>query len=323
MLIRRGADIASSEITPESVYWNRRAFMLAASGLAASTSLSALSGKMAFGRSAQATKGPYDTTESVTPYEYATTYNNYYEFGTSKGDPAIYAGSFRSKPWKVAVEGLVRKPAVYDLDDLIKGLTLEDRIYRMRCVEGWSMVIPWRGFPLAALINRLEPLPSAKFVEFRTILAPDQMRGQQPGFWAGGLEWPYVEGLRLDESMNPLTLMVTGIYGKPLPNQNGAPWRLVVPWKYGFKGIKAIDRIRFVEKQSTTSWMKAWSRAYGFYANVNPRVDHPNHSQARERRLGEPWNPFLGDTSRPTLMFNGYADQVASMYAGMDLTRNY
>jgi sulfoxide reductase catalytic subunit YedY len=320
MWIRRASDIPSSEITPESIYRNRREFLKAA-GLLASASVAALSGTAIVSEGAQ--KGPYDTTETVTPYAYATSYNNYYEFGTSKDEPAIYAVDFKSKPWKVSVEGLVKKPAVYDLDDLIKGFTLEDRIYRMRCVEGWSMVIPWRGFPLAALIKRLDPTASARYVEFNTIHAPDQMRGQQSRLLSGGLEWPYVEGLRLDETMNPLTLIATGIYGKALPNQNGAPWRLVAPWKYGFKGIKAIVRIRFVDKQPVTSWMKAWPRAYGFYANVNPTVDHPNHSQAREQRLGEPWNPFRGDTRRPTLMFNGYADQVASMYAGMDLRRNY
>jgi sulfoxide reductase catalytic subunit YedY len=321
MWIRRASDIPSSEITSESVYRNRREFIKAA-GLLATASVAALSGRPMLLEAAQ--KGPYDTTETVTPLAYATSYNNYYEFGTSKDDPAIHAVNFKSKPWKVSVEGLVKKPAAYDLDDLFKGFTLEDRIYRMRCVEGWSMVIPWRGFPLASLIKGLEPAPSARYVEFVSILAPDQMRGQQSSRLGGGLIWPYVEGLRLDESMNPLTLMATGIYGKALPNQNGAPWRLVVPWKYGFKGAKAIVKIRFVEKQPVTSWMTAWPKAYGFYSNVNPEVDHPNHSQAHERRLGEPWNPFRGDnSSRPTLMFNGYADQVASMYAGMDLRRNY
>jgi len=320
MWIRRASDIASSEITPESVYRNRREFLKAA-GLLASASVAALSGTTMLSKASQS--GPYDTTETVTPYAYATSYNNYYEFGTDKEDPAIYAVNFKPRPWKVSVEGLVKKPAVYDLDDLIKGFTLEDRIYRMRCVEGWSMVIPWHGFPLAALIKRLEPAASAQYVEFTTIHSPDQMRGQQSRLLSGGLEWPYVEGLRLDESLNPLTLIATGIYAKPLPNQNGAPWRLVAPWKYGFKGIKAIVRIRFVDKQPVTSWMKAWPKAYGCYSNVNPSVDHPNHSQAHERRLGEPWSLFRGDAPRPTLMFNGYADRVGAMYAGMDLRRNY
>jgi len=307
MLIKRPSDIPSSEITPENVYTNRRQF---------------LQTSFAFLAAGQA-RGPYDTTEPVTPYADATSYNNYYEFGTDKRHPARYAGSFKTKPWTVRVEGLVKKPANYNLEDLIKGLTTEDRIYRMRCVEGWSMVIPWRGFPLADLIKRLEPLPSAKYVEFKTLHAPDQMRGQAPGFWAGGLNWPYTEGLRLDEATNPLTLIATGIYGRTLPNQNGAPWRLVTPWKYGFKGIKAIVRMRFVEKQPISSWMEAFPEAYGFYANVNPSVDHPNFSQATEQRLGEPWSLFAGNTRRATLMFNGYAAQVASMYRGMDLRRDY
>jgi len=313
MLIRRASDIPSSQITPESVYTNRREFMKAGFAFLGAGAMQSRSGA----------PGPYDTTEPVTPYADATSYNNYYEFGTDKSNPARYASSFKTKPWTVSVEGLVKKPAQYNLEDLIKGLSTEDRVYRMRCVEGWSMVIPWRGFPLADLIKRLDPLPSAKYVEFKTIHAPAQMRGQTSSFLGGGLEWPYTEGLRLDEATNPLTLIATGIYGKPLPNQNGAPWRLVTPWKYGFKGIKAIVRIRFVEKQPVSSWMEAWPEAYGFYANVNPTVDHPNHSQAREQRLGEPWSPFSGKTLRPTLMFNGYTAQVASMYAGMDLRKYY
>jgi sulfoxide reductase catalytic subunit YedY len=312
MLIRQASDIPASEITPESVYLNRREFMKAMSAAVLATTAVP-----------QTAKGPYDTTERVTPWEHATTYNNYYEFGTGKDEPAQYAGNFKTKPWTVAVEGLVKKPTVYNLEDLIKGLATEDRVYRMRCVEGWSMVIPWRGFPLASLIKRLEPLPSAKYVEFKTILAPDQMRGQRTSSLGGDLNWPYVEGLRLDEATNPLTLIATGIYGRPLPNQNGAPLRLVTPWKYGFKGIKAIVKIRFMEKQPISSWMEAWPQAYGFYANVNPTVDHPRHSQAREERLGEPLSLFARDTKRATLMFNGYAAQVASMYSGMDLRKNY
>jgi sulfoxide reductase catalytic subunit YedY len=312
MLIKQASDIPSSEITPESVYTNRREFM--------KTGFAFIAGAM---QSRAGISSPYDTTEPVTPYTDATSYNNYYEFGTDKRHPARYAGNLKTKPWTVSVEGLVKKPARYNLEDLIKGLATEDRIYRMRCVEGWSMVIPWRGFPLADLIRRLEPLPSAKYLEFKTIHAPDQMRGQTSRFLGGGLNWPYTEGLRLDEAMNPLTLIATGIYGRPLPNQNGAPWRLVTPWKYGFKGIKAIVRIRFVDTQPTSSWMEAWQAAYGFYANVNPNVDHPNHSQATEQRLGEPWNLFTGNARRPTLMFNGYTAHVASMYEGMDLRRNY
>src|SRR5262249_40992978 len=228
MLIQRATDIVSSEITPESVYVNRREFMKAAllvPGIAAVAQ-------------------NFNTTEKVTPCENATTYNNYYEFGADRTDPWHNSGSFQTKPWTVSVEGLVKKPAKYDLDDLIKGLTLEDRVYRMRCVERWSMVIPWRGFPLAALIKRLQPDASAGYVEFQTIVAKDQMRGQRSRILGGGLNWPYIEGLRMDEAMHPLTMIATGIYGKPLPNQNGAPLRLVVPWKYGFKGIKSIVTIR-------------------------------------------------------------------------------
>jgi sulfoxide reductase catalytic subunit YedY len=309
MLIRQATDIPSSEITPERIYQNRREFLKASAALL----LPAI----------QSTRGAFDTTEKVTPYKDATTYNNYYEFGTGRDDPSKNAVNFRIKPWTVSVEGLVKKPATYDLDTLIHDLTLEDRVYRMRCVERWSMVIPWRGFPLAALIKRLEPSPSARYLEFKTILARDQMPGQRSRFLAGGLNWPYKEGLRMDEAMHPLTIIATGIYGKPLPNQNGAPLRLVVPWKYGFKGIKAIVAIRFVEQQPVSSWMDSWPDAYGFYANVNPNVEHPRWSQSREQRIGETSNLFLGGGVRPTLMFNGYADQVSQLYAGMDLRKNY
>lgn len=316
MLIRRASDIPSSEITPENVYRNRREFLKTASlAFAATAAGSLLPGcaKASAVEEAQSTgTSPFNTNEKQTPFEDIASYNNYYEFGADKSDPAANAGKFKTKPWTVSVEGLVKKPAKYDLDDLIKGMPTEDRVYRMRCVEGWSMVIPWRGFPLAELIKRLEPLPSAKYVEFKTILAPDQMPGQRRGI----LHWPYTEGLRMDEATNPLALIATGIYGKPLPNQNGAPLRLVTPWKYGFKGVKAIVSIRFQEKQPFTAWMEATPQEYGFYANVNPKVDHPRWSQASERRLGE----FF---KRPTLMFNGYADQVAHMYEGMDLRKFY
>ncbi len=306
MLIQRAADIPSSEITPERAYQNRRQFIKAA--------------LMAPGIAAIQTSMPSD---NVTPYQFASTYNNYYEFGTDRSDPSKNSAQFRTRPWTVSVEGLVKKPTHYDLDSLLKGVTPEDRTYRMRCVERWSMVIPWRGIPLAALIRKLEPLPSARYVEFKAVLAKDQMPGQRSRLFGGGLDWPYVEGLRLDEAMHPLTLLVSGIYGKPLPNQNGAPLRLVTPWKYGFKGIKAIVAIRFLENQPVSSWMKSWPQAYGFYANVNPSVEHPRWSQAREQRIGEPGNPFFGQGTRATLMFNGYADQVAQMYAGMDLRKNY
>jgi sulfoxide reductase catalytic subunit YedY len=309
MLIQRASDILPSEITPEPVYRSRREFLKAA--LLAPLAIKGQAGS---------------STEKVTAYEYATTYNNYYEFGTGRSDPSNNAGKFQVKPWTVSVEGLVKKPARYDLDDLLKGIAVEDRVYRNRCVERWSMVIPWRGIPLASLIRKLDPLPSAQYIEFKAILAKDQMPGQRSRSFGGGLDWPYTEGLRIDEAMHPLTLFATGIYGKPLPNQNGAPLRLVTPWKYGFKGIKAIVAIRFVERQPVSSWMKAWPEAYGFFANVNPTVDHPRWSQAREERIGEAGNALsslLGAGIHQTLMFNGYGEQVAHMYDGMDLRKNY
>ena len=306
MIIRKPADFASSEITPEGLYLDRRRFLKASAAGAALAAVSPAA-LAACGPAAEAVEQ-----DKPTDYEDATTYNNYYEFGTGKDDPAKNAGTLRPRPWSVAVEGHVREPAVYDLADFIKPHRMEDRVYRMRCVEAWSMVIPWRGFPLRDLIRRVQPTSKAKFVEFVTLHDPKRMPGQRQPI----LDWPYVEGLRLDEAMNPLTLMVTGMYGKDLPNQNGAPLRLIVPWKYGFKGIKSIVRIRFVEGMPMSAWMKAAPREYGFYANVNPNVDHPRWSQARERRIGE-------FRKRDTLMFNGYADQVASMYEGMDLARNF
>ncbi len=302
MLIRRPPDIPSSEITPESVYLNRRAFLgvgtLALAGLGAPAAL------CADPATAQDDK--------LTSEEDATGYNNFYEFGTGKDDPKRNAGTLRPRPWSVQVDGLVKESKLWDLDALLARLAVEDRVYRHRCVEGWSMVIPWRGVRLRDLLNRLEPLPSAKYVEFTTLLDPRQMPGQRSRV----LSWPYKEGLRLDEAMHPLTLFVTGMYGKTLPNQNGAPLRLVVPWKYGFKGIKSIVRIRFTDTQPNTTWNDEIPNEYGFYANVNPTVDHPRWSQARERRIGE----FL---RRNTLMFNGYANEVASLYAGMDLRTFY
>jgi sulfoxide reductase catalytic subunit YedY len=303
MLIRRPLDIPSSEITPESVYLDRRRFLGTTIGAIAVASCNRDEGQ------AQTVE---DAQEELTPWEAVTTYNNFYEFGTGKEDPSRNAHSLQTRPWSIAVEGHVAKPAVYDLEDFIAPHTLEDRVYRLRCVEAWSMVIPWRGFPLRNLIAHVEPTSKAKYVEFTTLHAPEQMPGQRVPI----LDWPYVEGLRLDEAMHPLTLMVTGLYGRDLPNQNGAPLRLVVPWKYGFKSIKSIVRIRFVEKQPVTSWMAANPREYGFYANVNPEVDHPRWSQARERRIGE-------FRRRETLMFNGYGDQVASLYSGMDLRRYF
>ena len=309
MLIRRPPDIPVREVTDEHLFWNRRRFLGA---------LGQGVGALALGATTPAI-GACSTEErleqgddKLTPYEDVTTYNNFYEFGTGKGDPKANAGSFRTRPWTVSVEGEVAKPASYALDDLIRPYPAVERIYRHRCVEGWSMVVPWMGFPLRDLIRRLEPTSKAKFVEFTTLHDPAQMPGQRGGI----LDWPYVEALRMDEALHPLTLMVTGVYGKPLPNQNGAPLRLIVPWKYGFKGGKSIVRIRFTERQPATTWNITAPDEYGFYANVNPAVDHPRWSQARERRIGELFR-------RPTLPFNGYATEVASLYAGMDLRVNY
>jgi sulfoxide reductase catalytic subunit YedY len=257
-------------------------------------------------------KGPYDTDEEVNTFKEITTYNNFYEFGVDKSDPAEYSGSFKPKPWSVRIEGFVKKPATYNLEDLVRPYKLEDRIYRMRCVEGWSMVVPWRGFPLADLIKRVEPTSRAKYVAFETVYRPEEMPGQKEHV----LQWPYVEGLRMDEASNPLTLLVVGLYGKDLPNQDGAPLRLVTPWKYGFKGIKSIVKIKFVESEPPTTWNISAPNEYGFYSNVNPEVDHPRWSQKTERRIGE----FF---KRKTLMFNGYGDQVAQMYAGMDLRKYF
>ncbi len=307
MLITRRPDVPPAEITAESVYATRREF-LAAAGFG----LAAVGGLLPMPRLGAALGLRTRDDDKLTPWDDITGYNNYYEFGTDKEDPARNATRFRSRPWKVEIAGEVSRPAVYDLDDLLKGLAPEERVYRHRCVEAWSMVVPWMGIPLGRLIDRLEPTSKAKYVEFTTLLDPQQMPGQQRGV----LDWPYTETLRMDEARHPLTLLVTGLYGKPLPNQNGAPLRLVIPWKYGFKGGKALVRIRFVERQPRTTWNIAAPGEYGFYANVNPDVDHPRWSQARERRVGE----FF---KRKTLPFNGYADQVASLYAGMDLRKNY
>ena len=297
--------IPYSEVTPENIYLNRRSFIKVASGLGILAAIPSIG--------SAAVAGPYDTDEKPTPYKDVTSYNNFYEFGIDKSDAARNSRNFKPQPWTISVEGFVRKPRVYALEELIKGLNVEDRTYRMRCVEGWSMVIPWQGFQLSRLIQRLEPTSQAKYVEFQTLLAPDQFPEQKRSL----LDWPYVEGLRLDEAMNPLTILAIGLYGKqPLPNPNGAPIRLVTPWKYGFKGIKSIAKIRFVERQPISAWMKTVPNEYGFYANVNPAVDHPRWSQATERRIGD----FF---KRKTLPFNGYADQVASMYAGMDLRKNF
>lgn len=307
MLIRKPDDIASSEITPEALYLNRRQFLNAASGIAAAA---LVPGGLAACAAENDAKGPL--ADKLTPYEAVTSYNNFYEFGLDKDDPKKRSEGFRTRPWTVTVDGLVKKPGQYAFDDLIKQHQIVDRTYRLRCVEAWSMVIPWQGIPLAEVIRRVEPTPAAKFVEFTTVYRPSEMPGQRRAL----LEWPYREGLRLDEAMHPLTLLATGLYGRPMPTQNGAPIRLVVPWKYGFKSIKSIVRIRFMPTQPQTAWNESAPSEYGFYANVNPAVDHPRWSQARERRIGEL-------RRRPTLPFNGYPDQVAHLYSGMDLQRFY
>jgi sulfoxide reductase catalytic subunit YedY len=319
MLIKSATDIRSSEITPQALYLDRRRFLqTAATGALAIAAVGLLPGVSRPGSAqerqklAGVQKSSLSTDEPLTPYDDITNYNNFYEFDTNKYAPAKVAKDFRTKPWSVAVEGEVNKPAVYQLEDLIKPHTLEERIYRLRCVEGWSMVIPWVGFPLGDVLKRFEPTSKAKYVEFTTLLDPGQMPGQRRAV----LKWPYVEGLRMDEAMHPLTILAVGLYGEVLPNQNGAPLRLVVPWKYGFKSIKSIVKIRFVEDQPVSSWELSAPHEYGFYSNVNPEVSHPRWSQARERRIGEL-------SKRKTLMFNGYADQVAQLYAGMDLNKNY
>jgi len=312
MLIRRPPDIRASEITDERLYRTRREFIRTTSGaIAAGVLPPALLAACGGGKDAHAAAAP-GADDKLTPFKDVTTYNNFYEFGTDKSDPAKNAGSLRLKPWSVAVEGEVNKPKTFDVDDLIRLFPPQERIYRMRCVEAWSMVIPWLGFPLKDLIDRVEPTAQAKYVEFTTLYDPEQMPGQKRSV----LDWPYIEGLRLDEARHPLAILSVGLYGKMLLGQNGAPIRLVVPWKYGFKGIKSIVRIRLVREQPVNTWQVQASSEYGFYANVNPEVDHPRWSQKRERRIGE-LRP------RPTLMFNGYGDQVASLYAGMDLRRNF
>ena len=318
MLIRKPLDIRSSEITPKEFYLNRRRFLIGAGAVAGASVLGAkFSGIMSPSEAVSAnTKlsykpGGYGTTEKQTPYNDVTNYNNYYEFSTDKYEPAKLAASFNPRPWTVKVEGLVNKPKTFDIDTLMK-MPLEERVYRMRCVEGWSMVIPWIGLPLKSLLDQVEPNSKAKYVEFTSLYDPKRFPGQQRSV----LEWPYVEGLRLDEAMNPLAILAVGLYGETLPNQDGAPIRLVVPWKYGFKGIKAIVRIRLVEQQPVSTWTKTAPNEYGFYSNVNPEVDHPRWSQAKERRIGE----FF---KRSTLMYNGYGDYVAYLYKGMDLRRNF
>jgi sulfoxide reductase catalytic subunit YedY len=321
MLIKRPSDIRSSEITDRKLYLNRREFMrTAAAGAAAGAGALATGATLAAANPAphgrkleNVQKSPLSVTdERANTWEQITTYNNYYEFGTDKESPSLYAHTLKTEPWRVAVEGEVAKPATYNLEDILKGETLEERIYRLRCVEAWSMVIPWVGFPLANFIKRVEPTAKAKYVEFYTLYDP----GQMPGVRSPVLQWPYREGLRMDEAMHPLTILAVGLYGEVMPKQDGAPIRLIVPWKYGFKSAKSIVRIRFVEREPVNTWKQSAPQEYGFYSNVNPTVDHPRWSQASERRIGEFFR-------RKTLMFNGYADQVASLYTGLDLRRNY
>jgi sulfoxide reductase catalytic subunit YedY len=323
MLIKKAADIRESEVTPKELFLRRREFIAAAGVTAAAVATNGLGAFTADdGLRAQNPKaqkfpdlkkgGPFNTDEKLNSYKDITTYNNFYEFGLDKGDPARHAHSLRPRPWSVVVEGQCGKPGTYNIEDILKWAPIEERIYRLRCVEAWSMVVPWAGYPMSEFLKRFEPTARAKYVEFRTLVDPKQMPGQtEPA-----LRWPYTEGLRMDEAMHPLTLLGLGLYGEVLPNQNGAPLRLVVPWKYGFKSIKSIVRVRFVEEEPLNTWKQQQSQEYGFYANVNPQVDHPRWSQGSERRLGEFFR-------RKTLMFNGYADQVASLYAGMDLRKYY
>ena len=323
MLIKKAADLKESDVTPKELYLRRREFIAAAGVTAAAV---ATNGLGLLGREGEVAaqnpnaqkltnlkKSPFSTDEKMNSYKDVTTYNNFYEFGLDKGDPAKYAGTLKPRPWSVVVEGQCGKPGTYNIEDIMKWAPLEERIYRHRCVEAWSIVVPWAGYPMSEFLKRFEPTSKAKYVQFKTLVDPKQMPGQtEPA-----LSWPYIEGLRMDEAMHPLTLLGLGLYGEVLPNQNGAPLRLVVPWKYGFKGGKSIVKIGFVEKQPVNTWQKTAPREYGFYANVNPQVPHPRWSQARERRL-----PSLFQ-NHPTELFNGYGDQVASLYTGLDLKKNF
>ena len=319
MLIKRPSDIPSSEITDKKVYLNRRQFIqatgtaVAAAGAVLSQPLLSAQQPAPHGRKLITKKSPLSTSETPNSWEHITTYNNFYEFGTDKNEPAVYSRKFNPEPWTVSVEGECAKGGKLNLEDILKGVALEDRIYRHRCVEAWSMVIPWVGFSLGDFIKKCEPTSKANFVEFTTLYDPGRMQFQQQPI----LPWPYVEGLRMDEAMHPLTTLVVGLYGEVLPNPNGAPLRLVIPWKYGFKGGKSIVKIKFVEKQPLNTWQRMAANEYGFYANVNPMVDHPRWSQASERRL-----PSLFRSTK-TQMFNGYGDQVAGLYTGLDLRKNF
>lgn len=323
--------VPESQVTDEAVYLSRRQ-MLTAAAVSTAACLSSGAAQLVepspegndpapgwmHSLNNGATHSALSTSETLTPYEYVTGYNNFYEFGTSKDDPASNSGQFQPFPWEVEIAGLAEKTGRFELEDVLKGLAVEERIYRLRCVEAWSMVIPWLGVSLGAVLKRFKPLSSARYVAFETVYRPEQMPGQRSFFAA--IDYPYLEGLRMDEAMHPLTLLATGVYGRSLPNQNGAPIRLVVPWKYGFKSIKSIRKITFLKTQPPTTWQQANAREYGFYANVNPAVDHPRWRQSEERRL--PGSVFNANRI-PTLAFNGYGEQVAGLYAGMDLTKDY
>jgi sulfoxide reductase catalytic subunit YedY len=320
MVIRHSTDLTYADITPKSVYANRRSF-LRAMGIVGATAMAGAAWWKFAGLDSEvfantklniSSKSPFSTTEKQTPYNDVTHYNNFYEFGTDKTDPAKNSQNFRTSPWTLSVEGEVKKPRKFSMDEILKIAPLEERIYRHRCVEAWSIVVPWIGFSFSELAKLVEPTPKAQFVGFESFFDPQQM----PQAKYSGLEYPYVEGLRLDEAMNPLALLTVGMYGETLPNQDGAPVRMVIPWKYGYKSIKSVVKIRFVTKQPSTTWNRMAPQEYGFYSNVNPSVDHPRWSQSKERRLGE-------ILKRNTLMFNGYGDQVASLYSGMDLIKNH
>ncbi|MFC1544337.1 protein-methionine-sulfoxide reductase catalytic subunit MsrP [Gemmatimonadota bacterium] len=324
MLIKRASDIRSSDITPKELYLKRREFIrstaLGAAGIAAGALASGSSTMVEAQGQGEALQNvrkgsAFDTDEKLTPYSDVTRYNNFYEFGTDKSDPARRSGKFQPRPWTIRVDGECNKPGEIGLEDLIGAHTLEERIYRLRCVEAWSMVVPWIGIPMADVLNRFEPNGNARFVRFETVVRPDEMPGQKTRI----VDWPYVEGLRMDEATNPLAIFGVGLYGEVLPNQNGAPLRIVIPWKYGFKSIKSIVRISFVRQMPLNTWKALQPSEYGFYANVNPEVDHPRWSQASERRIDGSFFPKRIDT----MMFNGYAEQVGSLYAGMDLRTNY
>ena len=314
MLIKKPADIQPSEITDKALYLSRRKFIqgVGVAGSLLATGMLTPVPARAGTKLAGVNKSPYSTDEELTPYDAVTGYNNFYEFGTDKRDPARNSGEFKPRPWSVAVEGECEKPGIYNLEDFLKPAQLEERIYRLRCVEAWSMVVPWEGVPLGAILKKFEPNSNAKYVAFTTVYRPAEMPGQRRHV----LDWPYREGLRIDEAMHPLTILAVGLYGETLPNQNGAPLRLVIPWKYGFKSIKSIVKIAFTRNQPPATWNRSAPNEYGFYSNVNPNVDHPRWSQRKERRIGD----FL---KRETLMFNGYADQVASLYTGMDLKKYF